>query len=56
MSRGLKNYCFELEIWSACIWGTKFFTAEILVMNLFSGVNMAGILSNWYPSGELMPF
>ena len=37
-------------------WGTKVFTAEILVMNLFSGVNMHGILSNWYPSGELMPF
>ena len=45
MSRGLKNYCFELQIWSACIWGTKIFTAEILVMNLFSGVNMASYLT-----------
>ena len=25
--------------------GTKFFTAEILVMNLFSGVNMASYLT-----------
>ena len=37
-------------------WGTTFFTAEILVMNLFSGASEHGILCNWYPSGELMPF
>ena len=45
MSRGLKNYrVTNLE----CMymgWGTKFFTAEILVMNLFSGVNMASYLT-----------
>ena len=30
-------------------WGTKFFTAEILVMNLFSGVKMVSYLlvSKW---------
>ena len=56
MSRGLKNYCFELQIWIAYIWGwvLNFHCRDISDEFIFRSEH--GILSNWYPSAKLMPF